>query len=380
MDRLLRSRKTRGLHVDRLHRARDVEHEHDRRLVTRHERAHVRPRHGDTEQRDRREEHRHRRVAAPRPSAGDAREHLEVRVLHRVAHPPALGKEIGADRERHDEQQQEQERVVEAHAFTAQMSSTWTIAATAGRPRNLGVHLSGMHRLPHAHVRDQRRCRRREGVEADGVRRAHEPLSRQARAGEASRARAHGELRDEPHRRLARLEHLVGRWSALPAARRGDAADVRAEAPEPAAPGETAEEDRCAGRRDPRIDRAAEAAHEADVERAAAQFGVEAADDEALRATQLVLDTGGGRDDPWSRDRDADLQPMALVRRAGGRRDGAGKHGGDRDRCSSHGTTLRNQKADSAPAASSTAIAPPAKRSVISRLTVRWPTRVASRR
>jgi hypothetical protein len=42
VDRLLRCQETRRLHVDRLHRAGDVEHEYDRGLVARHQRARTR--------------------------------------------------------------------------------------------------------------------------------------------------------------------------------------------------------------------------------------------------------------------------------------------------------------------------------------------------
>ena len=68
-DRTLGRRKPRRLDVVRVHRARDVEHEHDRGLVVRDEGLHPRPRHGGAERRERDEKEDERDVAAPRPTA-----------------------------------------------------------------------------------------------------------------------------------------------------------------------------------------------------------------------------------------------------------------------------------------------------------------------
>src|SRR5581483_11986428 len=102
------------------------------------------------------------------------------------------------------------------------------------------------------------------------------------------------------------------RRRAAAAAGRGHAADVRAEGGRGiAAAHEATEEDRLLRRRDAGIHRAAERADEADVDAAARQLRVEAADDEPLRAGEIELDAAGRREHPGPGHRDADLQPPA---------------------------------------------------------------------
>ena len=126
---------------------------------------------------------------------------------------------------------------------------------------------------------------------------------------------------------------------------------------------DAAEEDGLARRRDPRVDRAAEGADEADLDAAARQLGVEARDDVPLRAGELELDAAGRRDDPRPDDRHAHLQPAALVRRARGRRrrPRSSRRAASEDERAPHGTSLRNQKAESAPPASRSTAAPTAE-------------------
>src|SRR5207237_710237 len=134
------------------------------------------------------------------------------------------------------------------------------------------------------------------------------------------------------------------------------------------------------------IDRAAEQAEEVDVDGTVAELGIEPADDEAAWAGELVVDGRAGRDarrghdDPWARDTHADLEPLALVRLPGrcDADDEGSQCGGEPDGEARHGT-LRNHSAESAPPASSSAADPPAKRSVISRDSLRLPSREPSR-
>src|SRR5439155_17791299 len=116
-----------------------------------------------------------------------------------------------------------------------------------------------------------------------------------------------------------------------------------------------------------------------EVDVAAAELGIEPADDEAARARELELDRHAGRGHhPWPGHGHADVEAAALVRRGRGR----GAHGerrrgdGDQGDEPSHGT-LRNQKAESPAPASMSATPPAANRAVISRLCVRCPSRVA---
>ena len=124
----LRGSETRRLDVGRVHRARHVDDEDDRRLVRRDERRAVRPRERDAEKREREQEQRRREEAPRRALADDRREHVEVRERHRIAHAASLGEQVRGDRERDDEQRQQQDRAVEAHLPPAQTAATCTTA------------------------------------------------------------------------------------------------------------------------------------------------------------------------------------------------------------------------------------------------------------
>src|SRR5581483_1046902 len=133
--------------------------------------------------------------------------------------------------------------------------------------------------------------RRRRAVEPDGVRRADERLTAATGLPDDVCAGMHADGPDMPGRGMSgRGDVRHGRNT--PAAARGrDAADVRPEAPRAyrtrdSPPGEQ----RRVTRRDARVDRAAELRLEGHVEVPVRELGVEAADDEALRARELVLD------------------------------------------------------------------------------------------
>src|SRR4051794_618764 len=179
-------------------------------------------------------------------------------------------------------------------------------------------------------------------------------------------------LEDAPLHRLAGREHLV-RSRYAPAASGGRyAADVRAEAGSVVtSTHEATEEHRFLGRCDARVDRAAEPPDEPDLDATARKLGVEPADDEALGAGKLELNLSRHGKHPRARHRNADLEPAAFVRCAGRRcSDRARADESGKDGCALHGTARRNQKAERPPPASSSTIAPPAKRSVISRFWV----------
>src|SRR5207247_6988226 len=82
-----------------------------------------------------RDEEEHRGDVAPEGTpADDGREHVDVRERDRVAHPPSLEEGVEADRERHREERQQQERVAEAHLPPAQTAETWTTPAPPPPP------------------------------------------------------------------------------------------------------------------------------------------------------------------------------------------------------------------------------------------------------
>ena len=247
-----------------------------------------------------------------------------------------------------------------------------------------GPHAALLHRPRHVHRGGERALRRRVGVEADRVARAHEPLARVARLdGADGRSGAHGDLGRPCRRRLPGRVHVDARRDALPAARGRHAADVRPEGRRGIhAAREPAEERRARRGRDPRVDRRAERPEEDDVEEPGRQLRVEARDDEPRRAGELVLRLRPARrEHPRARDGHAHLEAAALVRRAGrpGGDRGEHRHRRGEEREPPHGNTRRNQKLESAPPASSSTIAPPANASVIWRSSIRWPIRVPSR-
>src|SRR5439155_4237234 len=99
-----------------------------------------------------------------------------------------------------------------------------------------------------------------------------------------------------------------GRYPLAAAARR-DAADVRPEARRARRAEEAAGEDGAVRRGDAGADRGAELAEEDEVDVAAAELGIEPADDEAARARELELDRRAGRGEhPRPGDRHADVE------------------------------------------------------------------------
>ena len=250
-----------------------------------------------------------------------------------------------------------------------------------GRCADRQLRVTRTNALRHSDCACEVRSRGRVCVEGNCVRRCCEPLVGKASADIAAHlAGAHRHLEHTPLHRLSGRDCVVSRRDALAAAGRRHAADVGPEAGSTVrAVHETTEEHRFLGGRDTRIDRAAELSHEADVDTPARKLGVEPADDEPLRARELELHLSRRGEHPRTCHRDADLQPPALVRRARGRRcDRACADDGGKGCDALHGTALRNQNAERPPPASRSTIAPPAKRSLICRLWVLCPVRVAS--
>ena len=136
-DRLLRGADAVRLDVARLHRARDIEHEHDGRAVLRHEPVDLRTRDAD-EQRREREQNEHRRYppAPPTPDS-DLAQNREVREAHRVARLSPLQHDEEQREQREREEREQEPRTLERHRpAPAQSACTWT---TARVPRNAAL-------------------------------------------------------------------------------------------------------------------------------------------------------------------------------------------------------------------------------------------------
>src|SRR5215207_2154837 len=226
---------------------------------------------------------------------------------------------------------------------------------------------------------DEARARRVAHEEPEGLRGAHEGLTRETALDGGASTRRDVVLRHPPDRGPARLE----RRRNPPASATGHAAHVRAERRRASGASDVARvEDHRACRGDARSYRRADHPQEPDVDRAVAQLGVETRRHVAARAHQLPLDARPrdavrGRDhDPRAVNGDALLEAAALVGREGGRgghREGRGRDGRD-DEEPLHGT-LRNQNTDISPPTRSNAADPPAKTSVTSRDLSRCPSR-----
>ena len=105
----------RRLDVLGLHRAGDVDHEHDRRLLAVGEPVHARAREADEQRGEREQEEREPGVAAPRPCAlDDAGEHVQVRVADGVLRRPPLQPAVGEHDQRQQQQAEQEERGGEA--------------------------------------------------------------------------------------------------------------------------------------------------------------------------------------------------------------------------------------------------------------------------
>ena len=181
--------------------------------------------------------------------------------------------------------------------------------------------------------------------------------------------------------RPGRIDGVVGGRHALPAARAGNAADVRPEARRRIPPGhEPPEEDRRFRRADPRVDRAPQRRPEDDVERAVGQLRVETSDDEALRTGELPLRLrASGCQHPRTGHVHAPREAVALA--GGARRSRHGESGGGDRREQDqppHGITRRNQRNERLEPTSRSTAPPAAKKSVTCLSSVVCPRRVAS--
>ena len=266
-DRLLRGTQPRRLDVIGGHRARDVDRERDRGLLAGHRHSRLGPRERSEGARQRQQrKHRREQVAPASPAGRDGGQHLDVRVVDRVAGTTAL-----------DGQRTRAPRAARAGARAARV-------AIRSSPRALRLHLDdGSHagarprrggadedRAAAAHPHDADggelgRCRRVGRVEPDAVRRCcsrRSPrLAGERRAREP--ARRDRQLRDAHRDRLARLDGAHARERhrrARPATAAGDAADEGPVARGPArAPCIGALEEQRLGGRDARVDGAADA-------------------------------------------------------------------------------------------------------------------------
>ena len=302
----------------------------------------------------------------PRPPAGDrtrARRHSCSAPRSARAAAPRRG--TGRTRRRDDEQRQEQEWVAEVHAVRAvQVDLHDRVYA------GTGVNGQRAPRPPATCCVDLHGARRAAAdggvasVEADRVRRRDEPLMLRApRRETVDAAAAH---RTWLPRRSAGLpggngERVGKRWpppdaGTQPMCGRNVGAGVASA--DAASPRNTTS----LRRRDPRIDRAAERAAEADVD-AAARLSSASRPATTYRFGHASWnDTCAPRvgDHPRAGDGDADLQAAALVRRAARRRAATRTRrratASDERRASR--TTLRNRNAENTPPARSSTSAP----------------------
>ncbi len=130
-DRALRGTEARGLDVARLHRAGDVEDEHDGGAVLRHEPADVRSRETGDERREREQNQHGRDVAPPRSTPCDLPENREVGEADRVPRAPALQHDVEPREQRQREQPKQRPGALEGQRpVPAQSACTWTTALT----------------------------------------------------------------------------------------------------------------------------------------------------------------------------------------------------------------------------------------------------------
>ena len=227
------------------------------------------------------------------------REDVHVREGHRVPRRAALEPEVERDRERqHEQREQEQQRVPERHCPPAQTARDLDDALAAARARmstttcvagRVAVDDAGSRPAPGpggAGVPNPRaRC---QATSRSPARHATTIESSTADALASRRAawsggRAGVILRDGGGRPLARRRSRgCSRCAAGRSGARGSFADVGGD-----------EHDR-AGRGHARADRAPGRAEEREVDRRVAELRVDAGDDEALRAGELVLHLGAG--------------------------------------------------------------------------------------
>ena len=124
----------RRLDVVRLHRARDVDREDDRRLLALHVDGRVRPRDADDEEDERDEQRQRRQVAEPtRAAVDDVREQVGIPELGLRRDPPAVAIDVDRDEDRERRERRERERPVEAHARLLRRNVTSGAEPVAGR-------------------------------------------------------------------------------------------------------------------------------------------------------------------------------------------------------------------------------------------------------
>ena len=114
----LGGREAIGTDVRREHRARRVGDQHDDRLVDLRGDGPLRARERDRQRADRQQRERRRDVAPP-IAPGDAGEHRDGGIAHRVAATPALRPPVGHERQRDEHQRDQCERLAEAHPSRA---------------------------------------------------------------------------------------------------------------------------------------------------------------------------------------------------------------------------------------------------------------------
>ena len=138
-------------------------------------------------------------MAAPgAPLAGDAREHVEVRVPHGEARGAPLQEPVAERRERHEQQPGEERRRLEAHRVTF-VHSAWSWRSTRSACGTDAATVATAVTVRPADARRTRTASRsdvaglRVGPERERVIRAEQPRPRGAASDDA-----HGRTRDEP--------------------------------------------------------------------------------------------------------------------------------------------------------------------------------------
>src|SRR5437870_217386 len=215
-----------------------------------------------------------------------------------------------------------------------------------------------------------------------------QPLAPAAGHRSAHESGAKPDGSDSQHRRLARREHgrgpSEGNRSGTSTSG-GNTPEVRTKARAPwRVAGVRRPEDRRSTGRHTRIDGAADLAGELDVDGSVRQLRIEAADEVAPWTRELEVDVRarqlqrGRHDDPRPGDAHAHLEASALVCRVRSGSAGRGKRARQYEQGSEPHGTLRNQSADNAPPKSRKAAEPPAKKSPISLVSLRRPSREPS--
>jgi hypothetical protein len=128
--RLLGGAEARGLDILRLHRARGVDDEDDRRTLGEQRPLHLRAREPHKQDGEAERDETGWDVPQPRAAGHDGREHFEVRVANRVARATAVGEDPQSNRDGENDETEKQPGALERHPDLVQSAWTWTNART----------------------------------------------------------------------------------------------------------------------------------------------------------------------------------------------------------------------------------------------------------